>query len=201
MNKKICDLIFSFLGFYLIIVGVIAVFNSIINPEIANFLWLCYITLILIGFGIFFKNYFLIVLQLNIVFIPILIWNVDFFYRLISGRFLFGFTKYIFDGGINSVGNFISLSHLIILPLAIFFLYNYKIKRKDLWKFSFLEVGIFFFMSFFLTSPELNTNCVFDSCIPFISSVGVDYYLLWFTLFFAMIFFTNCLLVKIFFKK
>lgn len=197
-KKKICEIVFSLLGIYLFLIGVIAIVNSFLHPEIANFLWLCYITLILIGIGIFFRKSYLVVLQLNIIFIPVLFWNLDFFYRIFTGKFIFGFTEYFFAGGINSLGNFISLSHIVILPLAIFFLYNYGLKRNYIWMFSFLEVIIFFFLSFFLTSPMLNTNCVFSSCINFISLTGMHYYFIWFFLNFIMIFITNYFLVKLF---
>ncbi len=196
--KKIFDFIFSFLGIYLFLIGVIAIINSIVYPEIANFLWLCYASLILIGAGMFFRKTYLIILQLNIIFIPILFWNLDFFYRLFTGKFLFGITEYFFAGGVNSLGNFISLSHVIILPLSVFFLYNYKIKRNDLWMFSFIEIILFFILSFFLTSPDLNTNCVFYSCINFINFTGAHYYFIWFFLNFIMIFITNYFLVKFF---
>lgn len=198
MKKKIFDFIFYFLGIYLFLIGVIAVINSILHPEIANLLWLCYTSLILIGAGMFFRKSYLVNLQLNIIFIPILFWNIDFFYRLFTGKFLFGITEYFFAGGVDSLGNFISLSHVIILPLSVFFLYSYKIKRNYLWIFSFIEVTLFFIFSFFLTSRELNTNCVFHSCISLINLTGTHYYFVWFFLNFIMIFITNYFLVKFF---
>ena len=197
MKGVIYKKVISLFGFLFFILGILAVINSLLNPEIANFLWLCYISLILIGLGMFLRNSFLIVLQLNIITIPLIFWNIDFFYQLIVGQTLFGVTDYLFEGGLNSLGNFITLQHIYILPLAFYSIYKIGFKRKNLWVFSFIEIIFIFLLSVFFLR-ESNTNCAFESCVNFISISGWRYSFLWFVVGFAVIFLVNYILTKVF---
>lgn len=194
--KKV-DLILSYLGFFLFFLGLLAIINSFLSPKIANFLWFCYISLILIGYGIWKRNSFWIVLQLNIIFIPLLFWNLDFFYRLFLGIPLFGITDYLFEGGLNSLGNFITLQHIYILPISLYCIYRFGLFRKDIWKFSFFEVMIIFVLGI-IFSFESNPNCAFESCVSFISLTGFSYVTFWIFSMFVMTFGINFLLGKFF---
>lgn len=199
MKKDIWEKIFFVIGVYLFVLGITAIIYSLINPEIASFLWLCYITLIIIGLGMIFKNSFLLVLQLNIVTIPLVFWNLDLFYRYFFNKDLFGITNYLLT--LNSFGNFVTLQHIYLLPLAFFALYKFKIKRKDVWIFSFVEMILIYFLSIFLTSPGKNTNCVFRSCVNFVNLEGISYSIFWFVSIFILVFITNLILRELFQNK
>lgn len=200
MKKSISEKIIFVLGVYLFVLGVVAIFNAILNPEIANFLWLCYIALLLIGIGMMIGNSLLIITQLNIYLIPIIVWNIDFFYQLFTKTPLLGITDYLFIGGLNSLGNFISLQHIYLFPLAIYAVYKIGLKSKKAWMISFLEIFILFWLSL-LTSADKNTNCVFRSCVNFIPLEGLSYQILWFVFMFVSILFVNFLLTSFLFKK
>mgnify|MGYP001568505613 CR=1 FL=1 len=135
-------------------------------------------------------------IQVNIITIPLVFWNIDFFYQLATGNALWGITDYFFIiGWMNSLGNFVTLEHIYLVPVTLGFIYLLGISRKDLWKISFLEIAIIFFISFFLSQREMNANCVFSSCISFVSLESPGYQILWFFAVFLMIFLTNYLLV------
>mgnify|MGYP001574360302 CR=1 FL=1 len=195
MRKK-DDIIYWTFGGYLTLLAILAFINSFIHPEIAHPLWFSYITLFLIGIGILRKNSELIAVQLNIIAIPVLFWNIDFFYQLITKNSLWGITDYLFDGGVaGSLGNFISMQHTYIIPVALAFLLFLGIKRRDLWKWSLFEAFFIFVLSLTFTVYERNVNCVFESCIDFIS-IGSPYYqILWLFSVFLMVLLTNSLLV------
>ncbi len=194
MNRK-KDLVFFVFGIYFVLLGVLAVINAFNHPEIASPLWFCYIAVFLIGIGILTQNSSLIATQVNIMAIPIIFWNIDFFYHLITGSPLWGITDYFFVGGVNSLGNFITLQHTYILPVSLVFIYIFGLNKKNLLKWSFLEITLIFLASILLYPPAKNVNCVFSSCINFLSLGSPYYQILWFFSVFLMIFLTNSLLV------
>lgn len=194
MGKSIHEKIIFVFGIYLFVLGILAVINSILNPEIASFFWFCYIALILIGIGMIFKNPLLIFVQLIIYFIPLLIWNFDFFYVLFTGNSLFGITDYFFSGNLNSLGDFISLQHIYIIPLVIYSLYVFDFKKyKYSWLIGFFEMSLLYFVSF-LGVEAKNPNCVFYSCVNFINLQGIVYSFSWFAVVFIFIFISDFVL-------
>lgn len=196
MQKKREDLLFWLFGSYLVLIGMLAFVNAFLHLEDAIPLWFSYIAVFLIGIGVITKNSDLIAIQANIIAIPYIFWNIDFFYQLATSRPLWGITDYFFiKEGMNSLGNFITLEHIYIVPVAIGFIYLLGAHRKDLWKISLFEIAAIFFMTFFLSSIEMNANCVFSSCISFISLESPGYQFLWFFTVFIIIFLTNHLLV------
>lgn len=205
MKKKVkrnfLDVLIFIFGLFFVLLGIAAIINSFLHPEVANFLWLCYLSLILIGVGMILRNSYLIVMQLNITLIPLLFWNVDFLYQLFSDKSLFGVTDYFFAGGINSLGNFVTLQHVYILPLAIYAVYRFGVKSKKIWIASYVEASVVFFLSFFFTDFERNTNCAFASCLDFIKITGVWYSVLWFATVFAMVYLVNYCFVKLFYGR
>ncbi len=187
------------LGVYLFVLGVAAMMYSVANPVIASWLWLSYITLVLIGLGMMMRIPELIAMQACIILIPVLFWDIDFVVSAFGGKFL-GLTTYFFDGSYASIGKFISLQHLYTLPIAIWSLWKMKLKR-DVWKWSFVEVAIVFVLSYFFTKPILNINCVFESCVPFIWAEGWKYLLAWVVLMGLMVWIVNWGLMRFFNAK
>ena len=183
-------------GIFLVILGILAFTNAFLNLDSAIPLWFCYVAVFLVGVGILTKNSDLIVIQLNIIAIPLIFWDIDFFYQLFTNSSLWGITDYFFIiGWMNSLGNYITPVHIYLLPVTIAFIYFLGVSRRDLWKLSFLEVAIIFLISFALSPIEMNANCVFYSCIDFISLGSPYYQILWFFSVFLMIYLTNFLVV------
>ena len=194
------DVMVFLFGVFFVVLGILAIINSFFYLEVASFLWLCYLSLILIGAGMIFRSSYLIVMQLNIVFIPLVFWNVDFFYQLFSKKSLYGITDYFFTGGLNSLGSFVSLQHIYILPLSVYIVYRLGVKDRRIWIASFIEVLIVFFASLFFSSASENANCVIVSCADFIRVSGIQYNLLWIVSMFVAIYLSNYFFVKFFCK-
>jgi hypothetical protein len=178
-------IIINILGGLFLFLGLGAVLNSLYLKNPTQIFWICYLSLIIIGVGLLTKNSFLIVSQLNILAIPLIIWDIDFLYWLLFNKPLFGITDYFFLDRIYTLGKIISLQHLFTLPVALFATYLIKLKRKDTWKLSIVQIVLVFFAITIFTPSEANINCVFNPCINVY--IGLPYRLTWFIILFVMI--------------
>ena len=200
MNKDYIQKTLSIVGGLFLILGILAYYNGFQASGLAGVLWFSYIALFLIGIGILTKNSYLIGSQINIIFIPYIVWSIDFFYVLITSESLWGITNYFFTSR-PILSQIITLQHLFIIPVSLMSLYFIKLKRNDFWKLSLIEVATFFFL-IKIINPAENINCVFENCLP-LQITLIPYPLLWFLIYIVMIFLTNSLLIKskIFIKK
>lgn len=183
------------LGVVYILLGILAFYNAIKYTETAGILWFSYFAFFLIGVGLLTKNSYLISSQLTIIFIPYLFWNIDFFHMLFTHSTLWGITDYFFASRPTLV-QLISLQHLFTIPVSLFAIYILKLRRKDFWKFSAIQVTIFFFLVRLFSSPERNVNCVFENCIPF-QIVPGPYAFSWFVSYGIMIALTTLFLTHV----
>jgi len=103
--------------------GYSAVINTAVNENTDGILWFCYAGLMLMGIGVLGRKPNLILSQLNILVIPLIFWNIDFFAFLINGESLFGIVDYFFEVG-PIISRIITLQHLFTLPLAFYALYK-----------------------------------------------------------------------------
>ena len=195
---KVDKIILNLIGIFFIFLGVIGIFNYIMRGEYQTILWFCYLGMILLGIGILKRNSFLIVSQLNILAIPLILWSIDYIYYLINAKSLLGLAGYFFVIG-SVLQKIISSQHVFTLPLALYALYRIRIGRKDAWKISIPLIIGFYFASILLTSEKLNINCVYRSCFSF--SFPGPHNIMWFVSAFLMIFASNFILVKLFWKK
>ncbi|MGA2130553.1 MAG: hypothetical protein ABSG05_03005 [Candidatus Pacearchaeota archaeon] len=179
-------------GLYLIFLSLLAFANAFAHPEIASPLWFCYIAVLLIGLGLFYRKSDIVAMQVNIMAIPVLVWNIDFYHYLITGKTLWGITDYFFFSK-DRLSNFITLQHLYVIPITLVFLYFFGSYKKDLWKYSFIEAIGIFALSWFFTNQSANVNCVFKSCINFLNITGIFYQIFWFAAMVLMVFLTNSL--------
>ncbi len=193
-NKKLYDAI----GVFLLIWGIVAILNSLYMREFGQILWQCYISLIIIGFGILKRDSSWIGSQLNIISIPLMLWTIDFLYFFSMSKPLWGISDYFFFGDRSVLSNLVTLQHIFTIPLSLFVLYNLRFKRKDFWKISLIQLGLIYIASYLLTARERNINCVFEPCLNI--SFPFPYAITWFALSFLMVFLTNYLLVKMFKK-
>tara|TARA_Y100000296_G_C5171034_1_gene257284 strand:+ start:100 stop:711 length:612 start_codon:yes stop_codon:yes gene_type:complete len=185
--------IFSTIGILFVILGILAYYNGIINSGLVGVLWFSYTALFLIGIGILTRNSYLIASQINIILIPYIVWNIDFFYILITSESLWGITNYFFTSR-PILSQIITLQHLFIIPVSLISLYFIKLKRNDFWKLSFIEI-IIFFLLIKIINPAENINCIFESCLPF-QITFMPYTITWFLSYITIIFLTNIFLVK-----
>mgnify|MGYP001579157849 CR=1 FL=1 len=193
MKQRTKTIILNILGIFFIGFGLLAIIQAIKTENPSGIFWLCYAAMILIGIGALRKDSFLIASQINLLFIPLLFWVFDFIYILFTGNSLFGLAEYFFTGNFLKLSRIISTEHLFLLPLGFLALYLIKLKRKDFWKVSVLQIVLFYLVTLALTDPEKNINCVFESCFAFI---GNSFYgLVWFFLFISMTAITNIILL------
>jgi len=195
--QKDCNYL-KILGIAYLLLGTVALVNGI-SVNISNVFWYSYIAMFIIAIGLLRKDSFLLSSQLNILFIPYIIWNIDFFYRIIVSKPLFGLTDYFFIQG-PLIGKIVTLQHVFTIPILLYALYRIKVYRKDTWKLSFIIVTLLYILTRIFTSPELNINCVFESCLPFIN-MGSLYPLVWFGALFSIIVITHHLILRFPFLK
>jgi hypothetical protein len=197
LNKRLISI---GIGSIFLLTAIFATGYSFINKDYTQVLWMCYSMLALIGIGIAIGNTRILASQLNIILVPFIIWNIDFFHILIFSEPLWGITNYFFESDLIIPKTF-TLQHIFTLPLAFVYLYIMKLEKKDAWKISISQVTILFFATLYLSEPTRNLNCAFESCMPFIPTNSF-YPLIWFMVVFSGIFITNYILVSIpFFKK
>lgn len=193
-------IVVKLLGIFYILIGLTAIFYSlIVLKNVDQMFWYCYFAMIIMGIGLFIHDSSLIASQINYLFFPFLIWNLDFFYELVTGVPLFGITSYMFEPS-HIIPKIISFQHVFTIPVAIYFLAVFKLKRKTTWVFTIVQASIIYLISASLTHPANNINCVFRSCIPFIHA-QIIYPFLWVIITFVMVLVTNYLLVKLFYRK
>ena len=164
MNKK--EVTIKLIGILFLFYGLFAIGFSIYRGKPDWIFWFCYISMTLLGIGALMKDGKLIAAQLNIVTAYIIVWNIDFFYRLITDKPLWGVTNYFF-GELLLPARFISIEHFFLLPLGFYLLYQLK-TEKGHFKLSFLQGMLIYVLTIALTDPKYNVNCAFHSCVPFI---------------------------------
>lgn len=192
MKKKFQFLILDIIGIFFLVWGIIAISLSMYNQTPTQILFMCYLGIILIGIGILTRRSFIIMSQIYILAIPILFWDIDFLHWIIFNQPLFGITDYFFVVSGWTLGKIISLQHLFTVPLAIYASSIIGVKRRDAWKWSFIQITIVYLLVSWFSSPDLNVNCIFSPCIDIY--FGLPYKLTWFIIIFGMTFITSVLL-------
>jgi len=198
MKNRYFDYFVRLLGILFITLGILAVRESFLAENYYQILWLCYSSVIFTGIAFFKKNNFLLISQINILLIPLLVWNIDFFYMIFNGSSLFGITDYFFKQD-SFVSLIVSSQHIFIIPLSLLVIYFLGVKRRDSWKLSMIHITSFFIIVRLFTSPEKNINFNFIPFNQFLVNLIPQwiYGFVWFIIFFVMIFLTNFLLIKL----
>jgi len=184
------EVIITLIGLFFLTIGILDLVYSAIFVDPQLILWFCYISLIILGISTILRKGYLIGVQICILMIPALIWSLDYLYRLILNRELFGFTNYMFSGAIN-FGRILSFQHFLTVPLALLALYFIKTKDMGFWKMGYLEIVIVYFLTLIFTNPPYNVNWVFREEFGVGLSFGLFYSLFWFFCFFTIIALTN----------
>jgi len=185
-NQKRKELTLNIIGWTFFIFGIVAFFNSAyLLGNYSQVLWFCYLALLMMGIGILKRSSYIVMAQIYILFIPVLVWNIDFFYHLFFSQPLWGITDYFFIYNDISLGKIVSFQHFFSLPLALYSVYLMKRKRFDEWKLSIVEITILFVITKLFTDPIENINCVFRQCVDLY--IGLPYHITWFILYFLVI--------------
>lgn len=194
-KKRGQDHLLKIIGIFFILLGIGEFILAFYNGKYQDFFWFCYSGHILIGLGILFGNSYLILIETNILLIPLIIWDLDFFYILFTGNSI-GVADYFFIEKVPLISNLISLHHLYTPLLLFFSLYIIKIKRKDAWKISFLQMTALFILVRMLNIIQTNNvDCAFHSCIPM--KLLIPYEINWFIGAFLLVIITNSIITRI----
>ena len=182
------------IGVLFIILGFLAIINSLVIGDYPAVLWFCYSGLIVLGFGFFTNNHLLVRAESNILLIPSVIWSTDFFYVLFTNNSLLGITNYFFLDGFSAISRIISLQHVLLVPLTILGLFLLKRDNKP----SILnpliistpQVILLFLLSIIFSTPSRNINWVYHTSVT-LSLSPILYSLSWLVAFSIIILFTD----------
>jgi hypothetical protein len=183
------------IGIIIFLVGVLGIFNAFNYDRIYDVFWFCYLGSILLGAGIITSNVSLIKSQLYILVIPDIIWAVDFFTRLSTGKSAVGIVDYFFIET-NILVKIVSLQHLFILPLALLAIWfigkPIRTNNKGM-LISVIQVTFIYLATLIFTPVESNVNCAYRLCSQFAWTTNL-YPLIWFAGVLVMLFATRYLL-------
>jgi hypothetical protein len=143
--------------------GAILLFNAI-TYTLVDLLWFCDVAMILVIMGLWRENS----LQLSLATLasigPQFAWQLDYFYQLMSGKSLFGFTDYMFAENNPVINYIVSLFHVWMPVILIYSLYFVRYDQRALKIQSGLSL-LLILLSYGLTSdmfgPAGNLNQVY----------------------------------------
>jgi hypothetical protein len=144
---------------YTLVTAAVIVVYSARNP-VGNFLWFSDVALILLVPAIWFENSLLASMMALAVLLPQTVWNIDFFFQLLTGRALTGITEYMFDRSRPAYLRAMSLFHVFMPPLLIYLAVTLGYDPLALPAVTLLG-WVVLILSYLLTDPAHNINLVF----------------------------------------
>lgn len=198
MKKKRTITVEKILGIIFLVWGILSLINAfVVLQKVNDFLWLCYVGLFLIGIGLLLKNDALVQSQLLLLFIPDLLWTLDFITYAFVGSSFLGISDYVFSLT-HPLTIIVSLQHLAIVPFALFILQKQSRGMLAL-PVALGEATLAFILSRALAPEAENLNCVYRFCGSL--EFSQPYALWWFVLTCAYIAFTYFCFTLIFRKN
>ena len=126
----------------------------------ANYLWFSDVALILLVPALWLESkLFFSALAVSVVLLELL-WNVDFFVRLLTRSQLVGLSDYMFDSTISRSIRALSLFHVFLPAILIWYVYRLGYDSRALLVQTF-SAWVVLLLSFFLTKPKDNINWVY----------------------------------------
>lgn len=125
-----------------------------------NFLWFSDVALFSVGIVLWTENHLLLSMMAVGVLGLELIWNVDYFGRLLTGRELLGLSDYMFHPDKSLFLRGLSLFHVFLPAIVIWLLVEWGYDTRAIWYQTALA-WVVLPLSYFLTDPEENVNWVF----------------------------------------
>ena len=126
----------------------------------ANYLWFSDVALILLVPALWLESkLFFSALAVSVVLLELL-WNVDFFVRLLTRSQLVGLSDYMFDSTISRSIRALSLFHVFLPAILIWYVYRLGYDSRAFLVQTF-SAWVVLLLSFFLTKPKDNINWVY----------------------------------------
>lgn len=154
------DIIVQILKYLLTIFVTILIIIYPYYYGVKNFLWLSDVGLFLTIIGLWTHSSLLISTAMVIVFLTELIWNIDFFGELVFKRNLIDLSDYMFDARYPMALRGISLFHVVMPLLWIWYLARFGYDTRAPYYATvlyWLDIGCVYFF----TNPATNINWVF----------------------------------------
>jgi hypothetical protein len=126
----------------------------------ANFLWFSDIALFSVGIVLWTENHLLLSMMAVGVLGLELIWNLDYFGRLLTGRQLLGLSEYMFHQEKSRFLRGLSLFHVFLPAIVIWLLIEWGYETRALYWQTALA-WLVLPLCYFLTEPKENINWVF----------------------------------------
>ncbi|MDQ3536294.1 MAG: membrane-associated protein [Bacteroidota bacterium] len=154
MTSILNKLKFIYLIFVLILVPVYW-----INYGPGNFLWFSDIALFAVGIALWTRSRLLISMMAVGVLILEIIWNIDFFFQLITRSELINLTNYMFNEELSLFLRGLSLFHVFLPAIVIWLLIKWGYDTKAFY-YQWALTWIVLPLTYFLTNPQENINWV-----------------------------------------
>lgn len=178
-NKNI--ILYSIAILFLTILTSSLTVGFVVDQNYVKVFWMCYILMIIVSIGIFFKKPNLILSQIIILLIPNFFWSLDIIITAITRVSIFGFASYVFTDDIIPLARILTFHHLITVPLSILavFLMRKKANKKYIF-ISLAEVLVLFILG--VSVPNLaGINCLpkADACTHLFALNSFQYSTIW----------------------
>lgn len=155
-NHYIAALFFIFLQIIVLMVNIPAGRFSI-------FFWFCNHTPIIFAFAFFYKRINIVKAIINIGFLAQFIWIYDFFFKIITGEYFLGITRYVFED-ISELPILIPiLIHLFGTTVAFYLTRKEKPTSRTL-GYSFIYLLALYLITLKFSPPAENINCIYWAC-------------------------------------
>lgn len=155
----------------------------------ANFLWFSDIALFAIGIALWTESRLLVSMMAVGTLALELIWNLDYFGRLIVRKPLLGLSDYMFDQANSMFLRSLSLFHVFLPLLMVWLLVKWGYDPQAIYLQTLLTWAILL-LTYFLTNPSKNINWVFGPGNKPQSRISKGWYLAG-----VMLFFPVCILL------
>lgn len=129
-----------------------------------NFLWFSDIALFLIFFGLWLSSPLLMGIALLLTFLLETTWCIDYFYKLFTGLDFLGISNYMFNQDISIYTRALSLFHLLLPIVPIYYIYQWGYHEQTL----LYSVFIFWpvmLICYFFTPIDTNINWVHNPIV------------------------------------
>ena len=126
----------------------------------ANFLWFSDIALLALVPALWLENVLLVsMMAISVVFFEAL-WNIDFFFRLLTGKSLIGLSAYMFDPKISLFIRGLSCFHIVLPLLLLWTLHRLGYDhRAFVWQT--IVALVVLPLSYLVSNPQENVNWVY----------------------------------------
>jgi len=165
------DLLLNIIGWFLILLGGIRIFQLVFFGEPVHLFWLCNHVIIFMGIAILFRSSFWLIAEFCFLFIGEFIWVIGLLIYISFGIIIPGNSAYLlYDAKFI---NLISiLVHVLTLPLGLWAIFLLGKKKKFAWVGGLIHAIILIpFVLYF--GANYNLDCFYKPCFSIIPNISI----------------------------